>query len=72
MEGLSKRQQEVYDYINQYHADNGISPSLADIADGLGLSNSTIATYIENLRKKGRVTSIPNIPRSLRVIQGIA
>jgi SOS-response transcriptional repressor LexA len=68
MEGMSKRQQEVYDFIEQYHSKNGISPSMADIANGLGLANSTIATYIEALRKKKRVTSMVGVPRSLRVI----
>jgi repressor LexA len=72
MTELSKRQQEVYDFINQYHAENGFSPSMADIADGLDLANSTIATYIDNLKKKGRVTSMPGVPRSLKVVPAIA
>jgi len=68
MEELSKRQQEVYDCIKSYHEKNGISPSMADIADQLGLANSTIATYIEALRKKKRVTSMAGVPRSLKVV----
>lgn len=68
MEGLSPRQQEVYDCIQSYHNENGISPSVADIADELGLANSTIATYIEALRKKKRVTSLAGVPRSLKVV----
>jgi len=71
MEALSKRQQEVYDFINDYHVTNGIGPSLADIASGLNLANSTIATYVENLRKKKRVTSIPGVPRSLKVVPAV-
>jgi SOS-response transcriptional repressor LexA len=68
MEGLSPRQKEVYDCIQLYHDEHGISPSMADIANSLGLSNSTIATYIETLRKKKCVTSLPGIPRSLKVV----
>jgi SOS-response transcriptional repressor LexA len=68
MEVLSPQQQKVYDFIEAYHGENGISPSMADIAEGLGLANSTIATYVEVLRKKKRVTSMAGVPRSLRVV----
>jgi SOS-response transcriptional repressor LexA len=72
MKSLSKRQQDVYNCIEQYHAKNGISPAMTDIAEELGLANSTIATYIENLRKKGRVTSLPGVPRSFKIVPAIA
>ena len=72
MEGLSKRQKEVYDFIEQYHAKHDIAPSIDDIACGLGLGNSTIATYIENLKKKGYVTNISRRPRTLRIVKQAA
>ena len=62
---LSKRQQDVYDCIDRYRKKNGISPSMADIAGDLGLANSTVAVYVEALKKKGRVSCMPGIPRSL-------
>ena len=65
MEGLTKRQQEVYDCINNYRKKNGISPSMADIAKELKLGRTTVAVYIEALKKKGRVSGMPGIPRSL-------
>jgi SOS-response transcriptional repressor LexA len=72
MKELPKRQQEVYNFIEQYHAEHGISPSLYDIAEGLDLSNSTIVTYLKILKGKGRVTSMIGIHRSLRVVPAAA
>ena len=68
MDGLSQRQQEVYDFIEKYRNENGISPSVINIAEGLGLSSSTIFTYIGALKRKKRVTNLPGVPRSLRTI----
>lgn len=68
MEGLSKRQKEVYDFIEKYRSQKGFSPSIANIAEGVGLKNSTIATYIEAMKKKGFVTNESHVPRSLLVV----
>ena len=68
MEELSPQQQKVYNFIKDYHAQNGISPAMADIAEGLGLAVSTVATYVDALRRKKRVTSMAGVPRSLRVV----
>ena len=68
MEGMSKRQKEVYEFIESYHKKNGISPAMADIAKGLGLAVSTVATYVDALRRKKRVTNMAGVPRSLRVV----
>jgi repressor LexA len=68
MEKLSRRQQEVYDYIKKYCAENGYSPSLADVARGLSLHDSTIAVYVEALKRKGAVTSEYRVARSLRIV----
>jgi len=68
MEGLSKQQQKVYDFIEGYWNENRIGPTIADISDGVGLATSTVYTYIEALRKKGRVTSEEGVHRSLQVV----
>ena len=72
MEGLSNQQQNVFDFIERYRSEQGISPSIADIADGLGLGHTTAATYVEALKRKGRVTSISRVPRSLRTLSANA
>jgi len=68
MEKLSVRQQQVLDFISWYFAENGFCPSLTDIAQGLNLHDSTIATYVNILKKKGRVVSEYRTARSLRVV----
>jgi repressor LexA len=68
MKELSPQQQRVYDCILQYKLSKGICPSIEDIAAELELSNSTVATYVENLRQKGCITSEYGIPRSLQVV----
>ena len=65
---LSPRQQQVYDFIKEYHLQNGFSPSLADVADGVGLAVSTVATYVKLVKAKGYITSKEGIPRSLKII----
>jgi Mn-dependent DtxR family transcriptional regulator len=68
MKELSPQQQGVYDFIWQYNEEKEICPAIEDIAEGLGLSNSTVATYVETLKQKGYVTCDYGIPRSLRAI----
>jgi len=69
MEGLSRRQKEVYDFIARYVTENGFSPSLADIAKGLNLHESTVATYTNTLKQKGYVESEYRVARSLKVAE---
>jgi repressor LexA len=68
MEKLSNRQTEVYDFIKLYFDEHGFCPSLADIARGLNLHESTIAAYVKILKEKGVVTSDYRVARSLRVM----
>ena len=65
MEGMSKQQRRVYDFIWRYREERGYCASIEDVAGGLGLSNSTVATYVENLKAKGYVTGEYGVPRSL-------
>jgi len=68
MKELPSRQKEVYDYIARYFVENGFCPSLADIARGLGLHDSTIADYVNILKSKGYVKSEYRVARSLRAV----
>jgi SOS-response transcriptional repressor LexA len=68
MKEMSVQQKKVYDFIERYHCENGISPSMAEIADSLGLGHTTVATYVDVLKKKGFVAGKRGTPRTLRVI----
>jgi repressor LexA len=65
---LPPRQQEVFDFITDYHRAHGFAPAYKEIAEALGLSGSTIVTYIGILRQKGIIHSLPGVPRSLTII----
>jgi repressor LexA len=66
---LPARQKEVFDFVAEYCRKNGFSPSYNEIAGALGLSHSTVITYIGILRHKGFVHSLPGIPRSLTIVR---
>jgi SOS-response transcriptional repressor LexA len=69
MEGMSKQQQAVYDFIWHFRDGHGFCASIADVAEGLDLATSTVATYVEALIEKGYVTSKYGVPRSLQAIK---
>lgn len=58
---MRKRNEEIYnkiiEYINQYYNKFAISPSLAEIAEYLGVDKSTISRYLAEMRQKGLVDS---------------
>lgn len=51
---LYKRQRQILDFISQYIARNGYSPTLQDIADALGVrSLATVHEHLETMETKG-------------------
>ncbi len=66
---ITKRQKQVYDFISDFVASNGYSPSFEEIGDGLGLSSlATVHKHISNLEKKGLLKRDYNRSRSIDVI----
>lgn len=67
---LTPRQKQVLEFIKLYWKDNGYAPSYDNIKDGLGAkSKSSIAALIDRLERKGYITRIPQIARSIRVTE---
>ena len=51
---LYKRQRQILDFINQYIQKFGVSPTLQQIADAIGVSSlATVHEHLANLEKKG-------------------
>jgi len=48
----SKRQAEVLDFIKKYTGRKGVAPSMAEIADSLGVTVPTVHQHVAALRKK--------------------
>ena len=71
MPTLSKMQRKILLFIQKYHGENDISPSVRDIAQGLGLGNTTAYTHICALMKKGFLTKMKFVPRSYKVLMPI-
>ncbi|HEY0457077.1 MAG TPA: transcriptional repressor LexA [Verrucomicrobiae bacterium] len=69
MLGLTKRQQQVLDFIQQNQQTQGVSPSLRDIARAFGFRSMTTAVeHVQALRKKGVLAAQAHRARALQVI----
>lgn len=64
------RQQQVLDWITEYIAAHGYSPSIREIGDGLGITfPNGVKSHLNALRRKGRVTWVARQSRTLRVVE---
>lgn len=66
---LTKKQALIIEFIKEYTARQGESPSYREIMSALGLSSvSAVAEHIDNLVTKGALKKIPGAARSLEVV----
>jgi len=66
---LTKRQQEIFDFIKRYSAKHGYPPTVRDIGKAIGLtSSSTVHAHLSNLEKVGLLRRDPTKPRALEVL----
>jgi repressor LexA len=66
---LTKRQQEIFDFIKRYSARHGYPPTVRDIGKAIGLtSSSTVHAHLANLEKVGVLRRDPTKPRALEII----
>jgi repressor LexA len=66
---LTKRQQQVLDFIQSKQQTGGETPSLREIAGHFGFSSMNAAlTHVQALRRKGILKTHPGRARSLQVI----
>jgi repressor LexA len=67
---LTRKQRQVLDFLGQFIEFHGYSPSLEEIAEGLGLSAlSTIHKHLKNLEAKGLLQRRWNHSRSLELTE---
>ncbi|MCP3026031.1 transcriptional repressor LexA [Halobacillus sp. A5] len=70
MSKLSKRQQEILDYIKEQVLLKGYPPSVREIGQSVGLaSSSTVHGHLSRLEKKGFIRRDPTKPRAIEVIE---
>src|SRR5881392_320057 len=66
---LTKRQQEIFDFIKKYSAKYGYPPTVRDIGKAVGLaSSSTVHAHLANLEKIGMLRRDPSKPRALELL----
>jgi repressor LexA len=66
---LTKRQQEIFDFIKRYSARNGYPPTVRDIGKAVGLtSSSTVHAHLANLEKVGVLRRDPSKPRAMEIL----
>jgi repressor LexA len=69
MADLTKRQQEIFDFIKRYSAKYGYPPTVRDIGKAVGLtSSSTVHAHLSNLEKLGLLRRDPSKPRALELL----
>jgi len=66
---LTKRQQEIFDFIKRYSARYGYPPTVRDIGKAVGLaSSSTVHAHLSNLEKVGLLRRDPSKPRAIELL----
>ena len=70
---LTKRQQEIFDFIKKYSAINGYPPTVRDIGKAVGLaSSSTVHAHLSNLERIGLLRRDPTKPRAIELLDRAA
>ena len=65
---ISKRQQQIYDFIRSYQLEKGYPPSVREMASAVGLSSpSTVHAHLSALEAKGLIKRDKTKPRALEV-----
>ena len=69
---LTKRQTEVVETIRQYDERHGYAPAVRDIGRQMGISPNGVQGHLDALERKGVITRMPGIARSLRLSDPMA
>lgn len=67
---LTKKQQEILDFLNREIEVKGYPPSVREICRAVGFkSTSTVHSYLAKLEKEGYIKKDPSKPRALKVVK---
>src|SRR5947208_12861931 len=70
---LTKRQQEIFDFIKRYSAKYGYPPTVRDIGKAVGLaSSSTVHAHLANLDRIGLLRRDPTKSRAIELLDRAA
>lgn len=64
------RRRKIFRYVRSYMKKNGYAPSIAEIAEGVGLSSKTaVRHHVDKLVEDGHLTVARGRYRSLQVVE---
>src|SRR5207302_9852616 len=70
---LTKRQQEIFEFIKKYSAKYGYPPTVRDIGKAVGLaSSSTVHAHLANLERIGLLRRDPSKPCAIELLDRAA
>src|ERR1700753_630984 len=70
---LTKRQQEIFDFIKSYSAKYGYPPTVRDIGKAVGLaSSSTVHAHLANVERIGLLLRDSTKPRAIELLDRAA
>jgi repressor LexA len=66
---LTKRQKELFDYLDHYISGNGFAPTLEEIGVQFRLSSlATVHKHLTNLEQKGLIARQANLSRAIEIV----
>lgn len=70
MSGLTPKQSQTLGFISSFIAQHGYSPTVREIMAGIGTSSSgETQRLIDQLRDRGKITSLPRRSRSIELVR---
>ncbi len=66
---VTRRQKEIVDFIVDHRRREGVSPTMDEIADALGLNKKTVYEHLQRLRSRGVVVWRRYEARSLKLLK---
>lgn len=65
---ISKKQQEILDYLKETIINRGFPPSVREICKAVDLkSTSSVHAHLETLEKNGYIRRDPTLPRAIEI-----
>ena len=72
MKKLTKRQSDIYNYIDNFIREYHYSPTVREICEGVGLkSTSSVVEHLIHLKSKGIIDYQPESPRTIRITMDV-
>lgn len=63
--GLTPQQTAMLQWLHAFITDNGYSPTIREIGEGMALSTKTVQKRLRQLEERGRIHRAPGVARSV-------